>query len=70
MKCPICEGKGRHVEFVLNGQAAYSDCGFCKGTGNVTIIQEMRRRFWENMPIGLVEWYGEKLARREDDGLS
>jgi len=35
-QCPSCHGAGGEVDVIVNGQGPFEECGFCKGTGEIT----------------------------------
>ena len=67
MICPICEGKGGWTDVIdcwLGGP--YEPCYVCNEKGSIGIWKWMSIWFWEHIPIGFVEWYGDWRARRSD----
>ena len=72
MKCPYCEGEGGWTEHHAPGISEYMECPPCDATGSIGIKHRLSIWFWENIPIEIVEWYGDwrySFYRKElDDG--
>lgn len=71
MKCPICEGEGRLVEYSLPELGtAWNPCGACKESGTVSIWWMLRYWFWNTVPVSFIEWYAYRIMSREENDAS
>ena len=67
IECPICDGKGRFVEYSEPELGTYySYCGACKETGRVGIRWLLSYWFWNTVPVEFIEWYADHVMRREE----
>ena len=40
--CPCCHGDGSFLEESMHGYSLYQDCGYCKGSGKVSLMTFIR----------------------------
>ncbi len=56
MRCPICDGEGELLEDIIEYTRITYPCGYCKGTGSLSVFGWLSHLFWEHVPVEFIEW--------------
>lgn len=58
-QCPSCNGSGGYVDVICDdGTRPKEECGFCKGTGELT-----RKMFYKT--LGYESWYRKRKSNKD-----
>jgi hypothetical protein len=62
--CPVCDGKAGSKIGCSSDMEPPEWCMYCDARGRVGPVAWLRVAWWDNLPVGVIEWWDKRRGER------